>query len=123
MRVFHAVRELAALEGSVRWALGFFDGVHLGHQRVIGAARQPGALCGVLTFTDHPLALLAPERRPPLLTPDAVFKERALASLGVDALLLLPFTRELAALEPLDFLEGLAEACPHGVAGVSVGAY
>ena len=119
MKVLHSMDELAALNQRVHWALGFFDGVHRGHRRVIESAATPGALRGVLTFAEHPLALLAPEKQPRLITPLAGQKRALLESLGVDVLLELPFTRELAALEPRAFLDALRENCP--MAGISVG--
>ena len=87
MKIFHSMHELAALNSPVHWALGFFDGVHRGHRRVIESAATPGALRGVLTFQEHPLALLAPERQPRLITPLAGQKHALLNELGVDVLL------------------------------------
>ncbi len=119
MRIVHSMHELAALNQSVHWALGFFDGVHRGHRKVIESATTPGALRGVLTFAEHPLALLAPEKQPRLITPLAEQKRALLEALGVDVLLELPFTRELAAMEPRAFLDALRGSCP--MAGISVG--
>lgn len=119
MIILTSFDELRSLNRPVHWAMGFFDGVHLGHRRVIESAATPGALRGVLTFQEHPLALLWPELQPRLLTPDKRQKEALLAALGVDVLLQLPFTRELAALSPGEFLENLRAACP--LAGISVG--
>ncbi len=119
MKVLHSMDDLAALNQRVHWALGFFDGVHRGHRRVIESAATPGALRGGLTFAEHPLALLAPDRQPRLITPLPGQKHALLEAMGVEVLLELPFTRELAALEPRAFLDALQGACP--VAGISVG--
>lgn len=119
MKVLHSMDELAALNQKVHWALGFFDGVHRGHRRVIESAATPGALRGVLTFAEHPLALLAPDRQPCLITPLPEQKHALLAALGVDVLLEIPFTRELAALEPRAFLDALRLSC--SISGISVG--
>lgn len=119
MKVLHSMDELAALNQKVHWALGFFDGVHRGHRRVIESATTPGALRGVLTFAEHPLALLAPDRQPRLITPLPEQKHALLAALGVDVLLEIPFTRELAALEPRAFLDALRLSC--SISGISVG--
>lgn len=119
MRILRSFDDLRALNRPVHWAMGFFDGVHLGHRRVIESADTPGALRGVLTFEEHPLALLWPEIQPRLLTPDAQQKAELLAALGVDVLLRLPFTRELAALSPAAFLDRVRESCP--MVGISVG--
>lgn len=120
MQVFSSFGELRALSRPVHWAMGFFDGVHTGHRRVILSAHTPGALRGVLTFSSHPLALLRPEQQPLLLTPHADYKAQLLAAAGADVLLRLPFTPELADMQPADFLDALAAAC--GIAGISVGA-
>ena len=119
MKILHSMEELAALNLPVHWAMGFFDGVHRGHQQVIESADTPGALRGVLTFSGHPLAVLAPQRQPRLITPLAVQKQALLVESGVEVLLELTFTPELAAMEPQDFLEALRQACP--MAGISVG--
>ena len=120
MQVFSSFGELRALSRPVHWAMGFFDGVHTGHRRVILSAHTPGALRGVLTFSSHPLALLRPEQQPLLLTPHADYKAQLLAAAGADVLLRLPFTPELAALSPQDFLDALSAHCR--IAGISVGA-
>ena len=119
MKILHSMHELAALNQKVHWALGFFDGVHRGHSKVIASAATPGALRGVLTFAEHPLALLAPAKQPRLITPVPEQKHALLEAQGVDVLLELPFTRELAALEPRAFLDALRGSCP--MAGISVG--
>lgn len=119
MRILHSIAELATVNHMVHWAMGFFDGVHRGHRRVIESADTPGALRGVLTFAQHPLAVLAPQRQPKLITPAARQKRALLAELGVQVLLELPFTPELAATSPRDFLDGLRAACR--MAGISVG--
>ncbi len=119
MRILHSIAELASLNQPVHWAMGFFDGVHQGHRRVIESASTPGALRGVLTFAEHPLALLCPRRQPRLITPLPEQKHALLAALGVDVLLELPFTATLATMAPQEFLEELRQACP--MAGISVG--
>ena len=79
--------------------IGTFDGVHRGHQaligRVVARARELGVRSVVVTFDPHPRAVLAPESAPPRIT--TVADEAALmATLGVDALVIYPFTRETA---------------------------
>lgn len=119
MNILSSLDELHSLHRPVHWAMGFFDGVHRGHRRVIESASTPGALRGVFTFAEHPLALLWPEIQPKLLTPDAEQKAELLRELGVDILLRLPFTHRIAALSPSEFLNILQAACP--IAGISVG--
>lgn len=119
--VYQSFEELRALERPIHWAMGFFDGVHSGHRRVMRSADTPGALRGVLTFEQHPLALLRPEAQPLLLTPDPEQKVQLIAGEGgADFLLRLPFTPELAACTPEAFLHKLAACCC--ICGVSVGA-
>lgn len=86
---------------------GVFDGVHLGHQRilqaVVGRARALGATPTVLTFDPHPLQILRPETAPPLLQ---TLEQRleSLAEAGIEQVVLLDFTRELAMTSAEEFL-------------------
>ena len=104
------VDELAKLEKSVRQSvvtIGNFDGVHLAHQKllrkVVETARPMGATAIAVTFEPHPIKLLAPEHAPRLLTPLAR-KAKLIEGLGIDVLVVLPFTREMARLSPLEFV-------------------
>ena len=102
-------------------ALGTFDGVHLGHQEVIGTtrayARQHNLQLLVFTFSTHPLASLKPELEPPRLL-DNGGKVKLMVDLGVDILVNIPFTRELAAMSADDFLQMLVDC---GVKAVGIG--
>jgi len=86
---------------------GVFDGVHLGHQRilrtVVERARALGVTPTVITFDPHPRQVLRPETAPPLLQ---TLEQRveAFAELGVEQVILMRFTRELAAVSAEDFL-------------------
>ena len=89
-------------------AVGVFDGLHLGHlaivERARARARETGGRCVVLSFDPHPDLVLAKTFRALApLTPLPERRER-LAALGA-ALEVLPFTRELAALSPEEFVE------------------
>jgi riboflavin kinase / FMN adenylyltransferase len=90
--------------------VGNFDGVHLGHQAilasVIGAARARSAPSLLISFEPHPLAVVAPSRRPKLLQTRRQ-KLETLEATGLDGVLLLPFDRELAALTGDEFFEEL----------------
>jgi riboflavin kinase/FMN adenylyltransferase len=93
--------------------IGTFDGVHRGHQRLIGnvveRARALGARSVVITFDPHPRAVLAPESAPPRLTfVDA--EARLIAALGVDAMVIVPFTRETANTAARDFIAAVVRA-------------
>ncbi|WP_432570563.1 bifunctional riboflavin kinase/FAD synthetase [Kineococcus sp. SYSU DK005] len=88
--------------------IGNFDGVHRGHvavlDRVVRAARERGAAAVAVTFDPHPLQVLQPERAPGLLT-GLEHRLDLVAACGVDAVLVVPFTRELAAWSPERFVE------------------
>jgi riboflavin kinase/FMN adenylyltransferase len=91
-------------------ALGTFDGVHIGHRRVIEtalrAAAERGLRATVVTFDRHPLAVVDPARQPRLLT-SLEEKRRLIAALGPDELVVLPFDRAMAELPPADFCGAL----------------
>lgn len=107
MRILNSPHALAHEARPVALAAGFFDGVHVGHRKVIDAtiarARQIGGQAWALTFDPHPLAVLAPDRRPPLLT-STVFRLERLAAAGLDGCLLMAFTPELAHHTPAQFV-------------------
>lgn len=93
--------------------IGTFDGVHRGHQRLIGLvvqrARERGGRAVVVTFDPHPRAVLAPDSAPPRIT--TVEDEAAvMATLGVDLLVIYPFTRETANTSAHDFMAMVARA-------------
>lgn len=76
--------------------IGTFDGVHLGHQSIFKRMQKLSPHTTVLTFLNHPCALLKPPA-PPLLT-HFPLKLSLLASFGIDAIIALPFTSEFASL-------------------------
>ena len=88
--------------------IGVFDGVHEGHQqvikRLISDAKFHHLTTMVITFDRQPRQLFDPQFRPQLLTTQAE-KEREIERLGVDFLVVLPFTKEMAALSARDFME------------------
>lgn len=90
--------------------IGVFDGMHRGHQALIGAVVRRAAERGmpslVVTFDPHPATVLAQPMVPHLLTGRAL-QLRYLAELGVDRTWMLPFSRQLAAMEPRAFVEEL----------------
>lgn len=87
--------------------IGSYDGVHRGHQVIIGRtverARELGIPSVVVTFDPHPSEVVRPGSHPPLLAPHHRRAE-LMAELGVDALLILPFTAEFSKLSPADFV-------------------
>ncbi|MEU3214688.1 bifunctional riboflavin kinase/FAD synthetase [Streptomyces sp. NPDC006971] len=87
--------------------IGSYDGVHRGHQLIIGRAveraRELGVPSVVVTFDPHPSEVVRPGSHPPLLAPHHRRAE-LMADLGVDAVLVLPFTTEFSKLAPTDFI-------------------
>lgn len=105
--------------------IGNFDGVHLGHQHVLARAREVARELGVdhvvaVIFDPHPIAVLRPEHAPPTLTtvPQRV---ELLQSAGVDDVLVVPFSREVAAWTPEHFVREVLVDALH-VKAVVVGA-
>ena len=99
--------------GACVLALGMFDGLHLGHRALLEAAiieaRLRGLPCVACAFDAHPLLTLAPEQAPAELTP-RVEKIARMEAMGVDALLLRPFTRAFANLTPNGYVGLLVSA-------------
>ena len=123
MRITQQLDDLRLEGRPVVLAVGSFDGVHLGHQRVIGLAgemaRKAGGEAWVLTLDPHPLKILKPEAAPPLIT-STLHKVRLIEELGVDGCVVMPFTREVAAEEPDEFLKRLKQKVP-GLSALVVG--
>jgi riboflavin kinase / FMN adenylyltransferase len=111
MKIIHAANELKAGGKKVCLAIGFFDGVHLGHQQIIrqtiSDARQHGAIAVVLTFDRHPNAIVAPDKVPPLIY-SLPQKLRTIESLGADALLLIQFDKKFSEQTGEGFIRNLA---------------
>ncbi|MFE2873531.1 MULTISPECIES: bifunctional riboflavin kinase/FAD synthetase [unclassified Embleya] len=87
--------------------IGSYDGVHRGHQRTIGRAvaigRERGLPVVVVMFDPHPSEVVRPGSHPPLLTPHHR-RAQLMADLGVDAVLVLPFTLEFSRQSAVDFV-------------------
>jgi riboflavin kinase/FMN adenylyltransferase len=104
---WHDLAQVPRAYGPSVVAIGNFDGVHRGHRSVLAtlvdAARSRGARAVAITFSPHPLQVLHPERAPQLLTSRGTRME-LLAATGLDAVLEMPFTRELASWSPERFV-------------------
>jgi riboflavin kinase/FMN adenylyltransferase len=113
MKVLRAIDDLATLPGPAHLAIGVFDGLHVGHQAVIGRAlessRETGGNAVVVTFDPHPVRVLRPEKAPRLLT-STRHKVKLIEKMGLDAVLLLEFTLEFSKTPPESFIEKLARA-------------
>ncbi|MES2170763.1 MAG: bifunctional riboflavin kinase/FAD synthetase [Actinomycetota bacterium] len=110
MRWFQDLGSVPKDFGPSAVTIGKFDGVHLGHRRVIdtlkSAADQLGLASVVVTFDRHPLALLSPEKSPPSISSNEQ-KRELLAATGIDATLVLPFTKEFSEEEPEQFVDSV----------------
>jgi riboflavin kinase/FMN adenylyltransferase len=109
MQIFRSITEMPPMPHTVA-AIGNFDGVHRGHQEIIGRvierARSLEAQSIAVTFDPHPLAVLRPELAPKLITPIPE-RLRLLGQTGIAATLVLPFTRDFSLLSPREFAENV----------------
>ena len=125
MQIWRDVENVPADLGRTVVSIGNFDGVHLGHAHVLREARDTAARLGVdtvvaVTFDPHPMAVLRPEHAPPTLT-SIETRARLLDGAGVDAVLVVEFTRELAQWSPEQFIDRILVDLLHA-RGVVVGA-
>jgi riboflavin kinase/FMN adenylyltransferase len=101
MKVWHGIEGLKQLPAGAVLSVGNFDGIHLGHRKLIQMARElrqrDGGEIAIVTFEPHPLTVLRPEAAPPRLTP-AAQKQALLDELGVDHLVVLAPTNEVLGL-------------------------
>lgn len=105
--IYRSLAETPDQFGPCAITIGNFDGVHCGHRqilrRVIATAREEGWKSAVLTFDPHPTKLVSPASAPRLLTTQEE-RARIILAQGIDEILILPFTAEVAALGPEDFV-------------------
>lgn len=118
MKVYRSLDSLPADPKASVVTVGNFDGVHLGHQRIIRdvvrEARALGATSFALTFEPHPMRFLRPQQSPLLITP-AGERIARLDQTGLDAVLILPFTQEFSELSARDFAIGILRDALHAV--------
>jgi riboflavin kinase/FMN adenylyltransferase len=123
MEIINGIERWPGSKRHLFLALGNFDGVHRGHQRIIAAAIEKARSCdgdsAALIFDPHPSVLLRPDRSFALLT-DIADRASLMGALGLDYLIVQPFTDALASLNPEQFVR---EMLKHklNTAGVVVG--
>lgn len=105
-------------------AAGCFDGVHIGHQKVISTAveqaRARGGEAWVYTFNPHPAKALCPDKAPPLISVPAC-RMRQFEALGVQGVIEVPFDKTMARIQPDIFLSTLWKTLPR-LSGIVCGA-
>ena len=110
MQIYYNLEEIPALNRDSVATFGVFDGLHLGHQAVIHQVVRDATACDlsstVLAFYPHPMAFLAPERCPPILTPRQKRLE-LLDELGVDLAIFVRFDAFLAEMSPSTFVQNV----------------
>lgn len=110
MQVYTSLQDIGVYP-AVAVALGTFDGVHRGHQQIIGRAvtlarGSADGTAAVFTFSNHPSTILHPEKPQKLLITQAD-KEQLIAALGVDVLVAIPFDYSLCTLSPEQFVHDI----------------
>jgi riboflavin kinase/FMN adenylyltransferase len=118
MEIVRGLEALPLSDGPSVVTVGFFDGVHLGHQQVVRrtveAATERSARSVAVTFDRHPREILTPGGEPRLLT--TVERKAALIDgCGIDALVVLAFTRELSEVTADDFVRDVLVSGLHAV--------
>ncbi len=107
MKVVYGLEKLPSSRKKIVLAIGMFDGVHKGHQKIIKTAveraEEKGAKSVVITFDRHPAEIVKPDFHPPTLTP-LDLKLKLFKELGVDLTVVIKFTKHLSNLEPDEFI-------------------
>jgi riboflavin kinase/FMN adenylyltransferase len=110
MKIYRSLAEVPSDFGPSALTIGNFDGVHYGHRRILrrvkALAEERGWKPSVLTFDPHPTRVVAPDRTPALLT-SPVERAGLMCEEGIEQVLILPFTHQVAQLSPEDFVTSL----------------
>jgi len=116
MQVFRKLEDVPATFGPTLVSVGNFDGVHRAHahvlREIVSRARTSGGKAVAVTFEPHPTRILRPEAGLKLLTPTPE-KLRLLEASGIDAVLLLPFGRDLSLMTPRQFADRILKKKLH----------
>lgn len=110
MQVFDSFEAIPKDFGPAVVSVGNFDGIHRAHQQLLATirdrARELNARAVAVTFDPHPARILRPHGGPPLITPEER-KMELLGTIGLDAVVVVPFTRDLSLMPAFEFAEEL----------------
>ena len=116
MKILSNLDDLGRGRTPITMAIGFFDGIHIGHRLVIEntitKAKLHGGKAWVLTFDMHPANVVVPTRVPRMLT-SVNHKLMLLEQMGIEGCVVMPFTRRLAGMKPETFIAKLLDSSPH----------
>ncbi|MFA7256299.1 MAG: riboflavin biosynthesis protein RibF [Kiritimatiellales bacterium] len=109
------IEEIPQTDTPVVLAMGCFDGVHIGHQKVISTAVEQAQACGgeawIYTFNPHPAKVLCPDKAPALISAPPC-RMGQFEALGVHGVIEIPFDKTIAHIEPEEFLSNLWKNLP-----------
>lgn len=112
MQMYTELTDLTHMYENIVVALGTFDGIHIGHQKIINKAidlaKSINGTSIVVTFSNHPLEIINVNLCPPQINSNFE-KEKILENIGLDILFNVPFTKSLLSLSPEDFLSLLCD--------------
>jgi riboflavin kinase/FMN adenylyltransferase len=122
MRVWHGLDQESPDNAPTDVTIGNFDGVHRGHQEVLAHAKARAAELGglpvvALTFDPHPMRVLRPDHAPLMLS-EPEQRAELLGQHGADAVLILPFTKEVSGWSPEEFIDRVLVTALHAKAVV-----
>lgn len=107
MKIYHDILEFRPLQNAVV-TIGTFDGVHLGHRKIISRLQELARQCGgetvILTFFPHPRMILHPEDQNLKLITTIAEKAKLLEELGIDHLIITPFSRDFSNLSAEEYI-------------------
>ncbi len=110
MSTYHQISELSSLENTIV-TIGTFDGVHLGHQKIIKRLvelkEKQGGEIVLFTFDPHPRKILFPEQKDLKLITTTDEKCAVLKQFGVDHVLVFPFTKEFSQMQAQDYISNI----------------
>jgi riboflavin kinase/FMN adenylyltransferase len=110
LKIYHHLSEFKKLDNAVV-TIGTFDGVHFGHQKIVKRlcelAKSTGGESVILTFFPHPRLILDPENQDLKMINTISEKAEIIANLGVDHLIIIPFTRDFSNLSAREYIENV----------------